>query len=102
MGMMATAIVTGNTVIALIVMGLATVGLLLLAREWLKERGPEVDSAAPPDVKPDQDYRPLADTADDGRATEPELTRDKPTLDPENFEPDVPYEDGAEDDYNTE
>lgn len=106
MVMMATAIVAGNTIIALVVIGLATLGLLLLARDWLGERQrPDVHSAAARDVRPGEGYPPQADVGVDDRLTEPEVARERPELDPEKFEPDVAYDDetggGSESQYLT-
>jgi hypothetical protein len=83
MAALAVAIVTGSTVIALIVIGLATVGLLLLARDWLKQRAPS-GTAGAADLQPDE------------RRAQDEVTPEDRALNPDLFEPDVPYDEALE------
>ncbi len=84
---LAVAILTSNTILALVVIGLAVVGLLLLASDWFRDRRRlEVESTDEGDVEAEEHHEPL----------EPEATRDKPTLEPDLFEPDVSYEDAEE------
>ena len=76
--LLAAAVVTDNTIIALAAIALAVVGLILLARDWLANRrdaGSELDARAQPEVIDD-----------------PEHLRDGLQLEPDEFEPDVPYE----------
>lgn len=95
---MAMAILAGSTVIALIVIGLATVGLLLLAREWLKERRrPEGGPAAAQEIQPGEDHGALVDEDVDNRLAKPEVPRRRAVLDPEMFAPDVTYDNTSED-----
>jgi len=84
MAVLAVAVITGNTVIALAVIGLATVGLLLLARDWLKQRQPR-DTAG--------SEHPEADK----RRPEGEVAREDRALNPDMFEPDVSYDEALED-----
>jgi hypothetical protein len=84
MAVLVVAIVTGSTVIALVVIGLATVGLLLLARDWLKQREPSGTPRAA-DLEPDE------------RRPEEEVTREGRVLNPDMFEPDVPSDEALED-----
>jgi membrane protein implicated in regulation of membrane protease activity len=78
-GVLAAAVLTGNTILALVVIAIAAVGLVLLVRDWLTDRGqPEEQRAvsAP---------RAEADEHDAGT-----------TMEADEFEPDVAYEEGAE------
>jgi hypothetical protein len=82
LAVLAAAILTGNTILPLIVIALAAVGLLLLARDWLADRRrPEMDSTAEPDAEP---------------TGQGEVGREKRALEPDLFEPDVSYEDAEE------
>ena len=72
------AIVVSNTMLAAIAIGIAIVGLILLGRDWLKQRNTvETDEAA------------------DQRADEP-TSRSESALKPELFTPDVSYEEAVE------
>lgn len=82
--MLAIAIITGNTISGFVVIALAALGLLLLARDWLRER------------------RGRADESLDDRPTEQETDREKRVPDPETFEPDVWDEDADENDLDDE
>ncbi len=91
--LLAAAVVTDNTIIALAAIALAVVGLILLGRDWLASRRDaesEADRHAQPEV-----------------IAESEHLRDGEQLEPDEFEPDVPYEesdgpsDGDDDDRKT-
>lgn len=84
MAVLAVAIMTGSTVIALVVIGLAMVGLFLLARDWRKQRKPS-GTARAADLQPDE------------RLPEEEVTREDRVLNADMFEPDVPYDEALED-----
>lgn len=80
---MAVAILTGSTVIALVVIGLALVGLLLLARDWLREPKPAE----------------IADNAHretDEHLTDEDAAQADRSLNPDMFEPDVSYDEAVE------
>jgi hypothetical protein len=79
--MLAVAVLTGNTIVALVVIAIAAVGLVLLVRDWLGERRP-LDATG-------EDHRWAADEAMNGHVPAPE---DAPALEPDEFEPDVLYE----------
>jgi hypothetical protein len=76
---LAAAIMTGSTVIALVVIALAAVGLVLLARDWWGDRSRPPSGAT-------------QDSGDDDEHEAPGPS----TLTPDRFEPDIPYENGAE------
>jgi hypothetical protein len=80
--MLAVAVLTGNTIVALVVIAIAAVGLLLLARDWLGERRP-LDATG-------EDHQWAADEAKNGHVPGPE--DNAPALEPDEFEPDVLYE----------
>ena len=82
--MLAIAIITGNTISGFVVIALAALGLLLLARDWLRQR------------------RGRADEGLDDRPTEQEIDREKRVPDPETFAPDVWDEDADENDLDDE
>ena len=75
--MLAVAIVTGNTFVAVLVIALAALGLVLLARDGLKER--KYFDATDPDGRSDRDQQPPDEHA-------------HASLQPDEFEPDVLYE----------
>ena len=77
--LLAAAVVTDNTFIALAAIALAVVGLFLLARDWLADRR-HGESAPVANAQPDD-------------VTEPEHVPEGEPLEPDEFEPDVPYED---------
>jgi len=77
--LLAAAVVFDNTFIALAAIALAAVGLILLARDWLANRG-HVESEADTRVEPE--------AIDDSE----HLAEDGEPLEPDEFEPDVPYE----------
>jgi flagellar biosynthesis/type III secretory pathway M-ring protein FliF/YscJ len=85
--MLAIALFTGNTIVAFVAIALAAIGLLLLARDWRRQR-----------------RRP-----DPGKATaanDEQAAPEKRVPDPETFQPD-PWdeeatEDGAEEDFPEE
>jgi hypothetical protein len=83
MALLAVAILLGNTFIALVVIGLAAIGLLLLARDWLKQREPR-DTAGGAHLRPDE------------RPPEGEVEHGDGALNPDMFEPDVSYEEAIE------
>ena len=76
--LLAAAVVTDNTIIALAAIALAVVGLILLARDWLANRR---------DVESGLDTRAQPEDIDD-----PDHLKDGLQLEPDEFEPDVPYE----------
>ena len=80
--MLAVAVLTGNTIVALVVIAIAAVGLVLLARDWLGERRP-LDATG-------EDDGLAADEAMNGHVPAPE--DNAPALEPDEFEPDVLYE----------
>lgn len=75
--LLAAAVVTDNTFIALAAIALAVVGLFLLARDWLADRR-HGESAPVANAQPDN-------------VTEPEHVPEGEPLEPDEFEPDVPY-----------
>ena len=77
--LLAASVVFDNTFIALAAIALAVVGLILLARDWLAERR-RIDSG--PDNRSESD-----------EVAELEHVRPEEPLEPDEFEPDVPYED---------
>src|SRR5690242_6081169 len=82
MALLAVAVLTDNTIVALLAIVVAVIGLVLLAREWLADR------------------RQPADRQDDG-SSETEVAHDAhgdDELEPDMFEPDVAYEDGEQGD----
>ena len=76
--LLAAAVVFDNTFIALAAIALAVVGLILLARDRLAERQ-RVDSGPEPRAEPDE-------------VAEPQHVGHDESLEPDEFEPDVPYE----------
>lgn len=78
MVVLAVAVLTGSTLVALVVIVLAMGGLLLLARDWLKQRpGRELSERA------------------HGQPGEDAVQMDG-TLNPDMFEPDVSYDEAIE------
>ena len=72
--MLAVAVLTDNTVVAVVVIVIAALGLVLLARDWLGERR----------------HLDVTDETENGHALPPE--HNAPALQPDEFEPDVLYE----------
>ncbi len=75
------AILLSNTIVALIAIAIAIVGLFFLVRDWRTE-------AASRDISDTNDPRAGEDGQDDARNTS--------ALQPELFEPDVSYEEAVE------
>ena len=82
-GFLMAAIVMGNTLLAAIAIGIGLVGLILLTRDWLKERG-ESEIGAESDQRSDRRVAE-GDAASPGKGLKPEL-----------FTPDVSYEEAVE------
>jgi hypothetical protein len=80
--MLAVAVLTDNTIVAIVVIAIAALGLVLLARDWLRERR-LVDATG-------EGHGTPADVIENGPAPPPE--HDVPALEPDEFEPDVLYE----------
>lgn len=80
--LLAVAVLTDNTVVALVVIAIAALGLVLLARDWLGERR-RLDAMG-------EDDRWAAGEADNGHPPVPE--HDAPALEPDEYQPDVLYE----------
>ena len=85
--MLAIALFSGNTIAAFVVIALAAIGLLFLARDWRRQR-----------------RRP--DSGEATAANDEQAAREKRVPDPETFQPD-PWdeeatEDGAEEDFPEE
>jgi hypothetical protein len=80
--MLAIAVLTDNTIVALAVIAIAVLGLVLLARDWLRERGLAEATH--------EGNGSTVDEIENGRAPHPE--HDAPALEPDEFEPDVLYE----------
>ncbi|MGB8505332.1 hypothetical protein [Mycobacterium sp.] len=76
--LLAAAVVTDNTFIALAAIALAVVGLFLLARDWLADRRRH---ESPPETH-----------AEANDVAEPEHVPEGEPLEPDEFKPDVPYE----------
>jgi hypothetical protein len=76
---LAVAVLTGNAILALVVIAIAAVGLVLLIRDWLTDRG-QTEAAASVSESPDG-----TEEHDAG-----------PTMDADEFEPDVSYDEGEE------
>jgi hypothetical protein len=97
-GLLAAAVLTGNTIIAVAVIVIALVGLALLARDWLQERRQLSSEPSRPDRQANE-----ISGGSGGDGTEAE-----PRLEPDEFEPDVPYDEldagpgDAEDNRETE
>ena len=83
-GFLMAAIVMGNTLLAAIAIGIGLVGLILLTRDWLKERG-ESEIGAESDQRSDRRVAE-GDAASPGKSLKPEL-----------FTPDVSYEEAVQD-----
>ena len=78
------AIIMGSTLLAAVAIGIGIVGLILLSRDWQKERG-KSETDTDTDQRPDRrDAR--GDTASSGDGLKPEL-----------FTPDVTYEEAVQD-----
>lgn len=77
------AIILGNTLLAAIAIGIAILGLILLGRDWLKERGDSETDA-------DADQRSDRREPDDGAVSPGD------GLKPELFTPDVSYEEAVQ------
>jgi hypothetical protein len=80
-GLLVWAILSGNTIVALVVIVLAALGLLLLARDWRKERSDAAGDEA------QQRGRERGASSED-----PENHWVHPDLEPDEFEPDVDYD----------
>ena len=78
--LLAAAVLTDNTIVAVIVIVVALLGLFLLGREWLRER-------RPPNAPQDGEHS--------GDAAEPHHAADE-RLQADEFEPDVPYEESGD------
>jgi hypothetical protein len=78
---LAAAVLTGNTILAIVVIAIAAVGLILLARDWVTERRRAKESAA------NRGAEVGYDEPDHAAGT---------SLDADEFEPDVPYENSPE------
>jgi hypothetical protein len=99
LAVLAAAILTGNTILALVVIALALVGLLLLARDWFRDRRrAEPESAGNPEIQPEEQH----ESVEPGVERVPEVNREKRALEPDQFEPDVSYEDAEEADEETQ
>ena len=81
---LAAAVLTGNTILALVVIAIAVVGLILLIRDWISERR-NPDFAGPPKKSYDDPEEHDAGT----------------TMDADEFEPDVAYEEDSEETEST-
>jgi len=86
LAVLAAAILTGNTILALVVIAVAALGLVLLARDWFKERRRLASASAEADAQSAEHHEPH----------EPGATREKQPLEPDLFEPDVSYEEAEE------
>jgi hypothetical protein len=97
-GLLAAAVLTGNTIVAVAVIVIAVVGLVLLGRDWLQERrqlGSEPSGSEP--SRPREQANEISGGSD---GTEAERASDETRLEPDEFEPDVPYDEvdtGVED-----
>jgi len=81
--LLAFAVITNNTIVALLAIVLAVVGLVLLARDWLHDR-------RDPGAHRRDDARSDANMGPNGHYTHDE------SLEPDMFEPDVAYDEGEE------
>jgi hypothetical protein len=86
-GLLAAAVLTDNTIVALIVIAIAIIGLVLLARDWLDERRQR---------EPEQ-RQPVEHAGDDNPAVH---SSDESPLEPDQFEPDVPYEESGDNEFH--
>ncbi|MBV9090909.1 MAG: hypothetical protein JO044_13580 [Mycobacteriaceae bacterium] len=86
LAVLATAILTGNTILALVVIAVAALGLLLLTRAWWKDR------RRPRDAPDEADAAPAGDQESGQRG----IARQKRALEPDQFEPDVSMEEAEE------
>src|ERR1700757_2921148 len=82
--LLATAVLTGNTIIAAAVIAIAVVGLVLLTRDWLAERRQLGSEPSKPQGQ--------ANEISGGDVTEAKHASDETPLEPDEFEPDVPYD----------
>jgi hypothetical protein len=92
-GLLAAAVLTGNTIIAVAVIVIALIGLALLARDWLQERRQPGSKSSRPDGRANEISGGSGGSGGEG-------TEAEPRLEPDEFEPDVPYDEldaGAED-----
>jgi hypothetical protein len=87
-GLLAAAVLTDNTIVALIVIAIAIIGLVLLARDWLDERRQR---------EPEQ-RQPVEHSDDDNPAVH---SADAAPLAPDQFEPDVPYEESGDNEFHS-
>jgi hypothetical protein len=90
--LLAAAVLTGSTIVALVVIVIAVVGLVLLARDWLEDRRHL-------DTEPSEPQE-QANKISGSDVTEAEHASAETPLEPDEFEPDVPYDEsdtGAED-----
>ena len=81
-GLLAAAVLTGNTIIAVAVIAIALIGLALLARDWLQERRQRGSESSRPDGQANE-----ISGGSGGDGTDAERR-----LEPDEFEPDVPYD----------
>jgi hypothetical protein len=86
-GLLAAAVLTDNTIVALIVIAIAIIGLVLLARDWLDERR----------QREPEECRPVEHSDDDNPAVH---RSDETPLEPDQFEPDVPYQESGENEFH--
>jgi hypothetical protein len=94
-GLLAAAVLTGNTIVAVAVIVIAVVGLVLLGRDWLQERRQLGWKPSPADGQANG-----VSGGSGGDVTGAEHASDETRLEPDQFEPDVPYDEpdtGAED-----
>ena len=102
-GLLAAAVLTGNTFVAVAVIVIAVVGLELLGRVWLQERRQLGSGPARPDGQANE-----ISGGSGSDVTEAEHAADEARLEPDEFEPDVFYEEldtateDAEDNRETE
>jgi hypothetical protein len=82
--LLAAAVLTDNTIVALVVIIVAAVGLVLLARDWLSDR----QQPAPRHTAPEEPAAP-----EDSGEEAAEHVSHEDHVDADEFEPDVPYDD---------
>jgi hypothetical protein len=98
--LLAAAVLTGNTIIAVAVIAIAVVGLVLLARDWLADRRQLGTGPSEPGGQANENLG--------GDVSEAKRASHETRLEPDEFEPDVPYEEpycaaeDAEDNRETE
>ena len=94
-GLLAAAVLTGNTIVAVAVIVIAVVGLVLLGRDWLQERRQLGSEPSRPDGQSNG-----ISGGSGADVTGAERASGETRLEPDEFEPDVPYDEpepGAED-----